>query len=127
VTIEAVPAQVDDLESFAAHGLHGISEDRLHMISMGMLDPSPPNGPLDRLRKLETAATGIVVALSDRLLKSEGVLVRICKLWPRGEERLASSTVPNTLPTPVKTVAIGGRRTRNRLGCNSQQNQHHSN
>jgi len=31
VTIEAVPAQLGDLESFAAHGLHGIPEDRLHM------------------------------------------------------------------------------------------------
>jgi hypothetical protein len=31
VTIEAVPAQVGFLESFAAHGLHGIPEDRLHM------------------------------------------------------------------------------------------------
>src|SRR5712692_9454801 len=31
VTIEAVPAQVGFLESFAAHGLHGIPEDCLHM------------------------------------------------------------------------------------------------
>src|SRR5450432_3937695 len=31
VTIEAVPAQVGLLESFANHGLHGIPEDRLHM------------------------------------------------------------------------------------------------
>src|SRR6266852_7737642 len=31
VTIEAVPAQVGFLELFAAHGLHGIPEDRLHM------------------------------------------------------------------------------------------------
>src|SRR5713226_4032469 len=31
VTIEAVPAQVGGFESFAAHGLHGIPEDRLHM------------------------------------------------------------------------------------------------
>src|SRR5229473_5334801 len=31
VTLEAVPAQLGDLESFAAHGLHGIPEDRLHM------------------------------------------------------------------------------------------------
>src|SRR5450432_494331 len=30
VTIEAVPAQVGLLESFANHGLHGIPEDRLH-------------------------------------------------------------------------------------------------
>src|ERR1700680_4869630 len=28
VTIEAVPAQLGGLESFAAHGLHGIPEDR---------------------------------------------------------------------------------------------------
>jgi hypothetical protein len=31
VTIESVPAQRGDLESFTAHGLHGIPEDRLHM------------------------------------------------------------------------------------------------
>src|SRR5882762_7193183 len=31
VTIEAVPAQVGFLKSFATHGLHGIAEDRLHM------------------------------------------------------------------------------------------------
>jgi hypothetical protein len=31
VTIEAVPAQLGDIETFAAHGLHGIPEDRLHM------------------------------------------------------------------------------------------------
>jgi hypothetical protein len=30
VTIDAVPAQIGDLEWFAAHGLHGISEDRFH-------------------------------------------------------------------------------------------------
>src|SRR6266850_947347 len=31
VTIEAVPAQLGNLEPFAGHGLHGISEDRLHL------------------------------------------------------------------------------------------------
>jgi hypothetical protein len=31
ITIEAVPAEVGDLESFAAHGFHGIPEDCLHM------------------------------------------------------------------------------------------------
>jgi hypothetical protein len=31
VTLEAVPAQVGDLESLAAHGLHGIPEDRLYL------------------------------------------------------------------------------------------------
>ena len=31
VTIEAVPAQLGGLEPFAAHGLHGIPEDRLYM------------------------------------------------------------------------------------------------
>ena len=31
VAIEAVPAQIGDLESFAAHGLHGIPEDRLYV------------------------------------------------------------------------------------------------
>src|SRR6267142_6311929 len=31
VTLEAVPSQLGDLESFAAHGLHGIPEDRLYM------------------------------------------------------------------------------------------------
>src|SRR2546428_3966381 len=31
VTLEAVPAQVGFLESFAAHGLHRIPEDRLYL------------------------------------------------------------------------------------------------
>src|SRR5579864_1966437 len=31
VTLEAVPAQVGSLQSFAAHGLHRIPEDRLHV------------------------------------------------------------------------------------------------
>jgi len=31
VTIQAVPAQVGGLESFAANGLHGIPEDCLHV------------------------------------------------------------------------------------------------
>src|SRR5438128_533393 len=31
VTIEAVPAQIGDLQSFAAHGLHGIAEDGLYL------------------------------------------------------------------------------------------------
>ena len=31
VTFEAVPAQFGVLEPFAAHGLHGIAEDRLHL------------------------------------------------------------------------------------------------
>lgn len=31
VTIDAAPAEIGDLESFAARGLHGISENRLHV------------------------------------------------------------------------------------------------
>jgi hypothetical protein len=31
VALEAVPAQIGFLESFAAHGLHGIPEDRFHI------------------------------------------------------------------------------------------------
>ena len=30
VTLQAVPAQVGDLQSFPSHRLHGIPEDRLH-------------------------------------------------------------------------------------------------
>lgn len=31
VTVEAVPAQVGDFESFASHGLHWMQKDGLHM------------------------------------------------------------------------------------------------
>jgi hypothetical protein len=31
VTLEAVPAQLGDLELFASHGLYGIPEDCLHV------------------------------------------------------------------------------------------------
>jgi hypothetical protein len=31
VTIEAVPSEIGDIESFAGHGLHGIPEQRPHM------------------------------------------------------------------------------------------------
>ena len=31
VTIQAVPAQMGDIDPCAAHGLHGIPEDRFHM------------------------------------------------------------------------------------------------
>jgi CRISPR/Cas system type I-B associated protein Csh2 (Cas7 group RAMP superfamily) len=43
VTIEAVPAQVGFLESFAAHGLHGYRKIASTCpSSMSMLGPSPP-------------------------------------------------------------------------------------
>jgi hypothetical protein len=44
-----VLAQLGGLESFAAHGLHTIPEDRFSMSnSIGMLDPNPRNVKVER-------------------------------------------------------------------------------
>src|SRR6185436_14898675 len=50
ITVKAVPAQVDDLESFAAHGLHRVSKERLYLTDLDshvLLEvvPSPTPAP----------------------------------------------------------------------------------